>query len=185
MDEFSLSSDLFLDIIFLVVIGISIGLGLFRGLVRELLSLLAWVLAGWMAYLYSAQLAEVLLRWLDAPRLSFLVSPVLVFLGTLVALSIMGRLVYQLFRIGGLTTMDRSFGAIFGLVRALTIIVVFIVVVRAVGATEAPWFVQSKIAKVLAPVVEPLKYAVLRRISDPLRTVLEADQSAQPKPENP
>ena len=109
MDEFSLSSDLFLDIIFLVVIGISIGLGLFRGLVRELLSLLAWVLAGWMAYLYSGQLAEVLLRWLDAPRLSFLVSPVLVFLGTLVALSIMGRLVYQLFRIGGLTTMDRSF----------------------------------------------------------------------------
>jgi membrane protein required for colicin V production len=64
--------------------------------------------------------------------LSYLVSFLLVFLGTLVGLSIVGRLVYHLFRISGLTAMDRFFGAIFGLARALILILVLVLVLVAI-----------------------------------------------------
>ena len=49
MDNIPVASDAVFDLVLLAVIGISLGLGLFRGLVRELLSLLAWILAIWLA----------------------------------------------------------------------------------------------------------------------------------------
>ena len=164
MDNIPVASDAVFDLVLLAVIGISLGLGLFRGLVRELLSLLAWILAIWLAYLYANPLAERLLEWLDSVRLSYLVSFLLVFLGTLVGLSIVGRLVYHLFRISGLTAMDRFFGAIFGLTRALILILVLVTVLGYVGATKAPWYQDSEIARYLEPLIKPAQNIVVERV---------------------
>ena len=164
MDNIPVAGDAVFDLILLAIIGISLGLGLFRGLVRELLSLLAWILAVWLAYLYASALAERLLEWLDSVRLSYLVSFLLVFLGTLVGLSIVGRLVYHLFRISGLTAMDRFFGAIFGLARALILILVLVAVLGYVGATKAPWYQDSQIARYLEPLIKPAQNIVVERV---------------------
>ena len=160
MDNIPVAGDAVFDLILLAIIGISLGLGLFRGLVRELLSLLAWILAVWLAYLYASPLAERLLEWLDSVRLSYLVSFLLVFLGTLVGLSIVGRLVYHLFRISRLTAMDRFFGASFGLAREL----ILILVLGYVGATKAPWYQDSQIARFLEPLIKPAQNIVVERV---------------------
>ena len=164
MDNIPVAGDAVFDLILLAIIGISLGLGLFRGLVRELLSLLAWILAVWLAYLYASPLAERLLEWLDSVRLSYLVSFLLVFLGTLVGLSIVGRLVYHLFRISGLTAMDRFFVAIFGLARALILVLVLVAVLGYVGATRAPWYQDSQIARYLEPLIKPAQNIVVERV---------------------
>ena len=46
------------DIVILSVIGISALMSLIRGLVKEVLSLLAWVVAFWLAFSFSSPLGE-------------------------------------------------------------------------------------------------------------------------------
>jgi uncharacterized membrane protein required for colicin V production len=60
--------------------------------------------------------------------------------------------------------MDRFFGAIFGLARALILILVLVAVLGYVGATKAPWYRDSQIARYLEPLIKPAQNMVVERV---------------------
>ena len=124
-----------LDYALLGVLLISIGWGVWRGLVREMMSLAAWIIAFLAANLFAAPFAEVMPASITRPELRSLASFVALFLMTLVATTLAGILLSKLVRSIGLGNLDRLLGALFGLLRALLVV---LVVAIAAGFTPLP-----------------------------------------------
>ena len=128
------------DIIILAVMGISLVFGLFRGLLRELLSLVSWVLAFWIAYRYSSNVAQIIDKALQNPTLSQAVSAVLVFIVVLVTLMVAAGLISRIFKATGLAGLDRILGGLFGLGRAVVILFAALLLAGHAGAVERDWY---------------------------------------------
>lgn len=124
-----------LDYAVIGVIGISIGWGLWRGLVREIMSLAGWVIAFLAANLFAAPVAELLPSAVSHPEYRLLLAFVVVFVLTLVVTSIAALLLLKIITAVGLGVTDRLLGALFGLARALLILVAFALVA---GLTRMP-----------------------------------------------
>ncbi len=107
------------DIVVLLVLLVSVFVAFSRGMTAMLLSLAAWggavliTLAAWQSA------AEWMRPWFTDPELAeFLAAPAL-FVVSLVALKIVARMVARSVREGPLGLLDRSLGALFGLVFGL------------------------------------------------------------------
>ena len=145
------------DIGLLAFLLLSVGVGLMRGVVFELLSL-----AGWFAAYFAAQYGT---PWamphipVGPPGLALNhgVAFASVFLVALIVWSLAARLVRSLIRATPLSPLDRFFGAGFGLLRGL---VVLLVLTAAIGITplerSAAWQ-QSQGAVWLSAVLQGLR----------------------------
>lgn len=111
-----------LDYAVLGVLVLSIAWGVWRGLVREIMSLGGWVIAFLAANLFAAPFSALLPASIARAELRSLISFVAVFLITLVLASLVGILLSKIVRSVGLGNLDRLLGALFGLLRALLII---------------------------------------------------------------
>ena len=145
MTDVAGSGPAMVDIVILAVMAISLVFGLFRGLLRELLSLVSWVLAFWIAYRYSANVAEIIDRALQNPTLSQAVSAVLVFVIALVALMVLTSLIAKVFKATGLAGIDRILGGLFGLGRGVVILLAALILASHTGAVEQDWYNASTI----------------------------------------
>jgi membrane protein required for colicin V production len=124
-----------LDYAALVLLVASTAWGVWRGFVREVISLGAWALAFIAANYFAGALGEVLPKALPTPEVRVLVAFVIVFVVTLIACSVAGALLSKLIKVAGLGTADRVLGGVFGLTRALLILLAFTLVA---GLTALP-----------------------------------------------
>jgi membrane protein required for colicin V production len=154
-----------LDLALIGATCLSLGIGLFRGLIREILSLVSWVLALWLAYLYSDLVAAWLETWLENSQLANIIGAVTVFIGILLALSVAGSLISRVFRATGLTGMDRLLGAVFGALRALLLISALLLLARFTPAAAQPWYNQSVLVPYFEPAVDWLSTKVGRSLN--------------------
>jgi len=115
-----------LDYGLLGVLILSSVLGLFRGLVREVLSLVAWVLAFWLAQHYSGELSGHLVALISTGSLRQLSAFLVLFLGSLIVFALINRLLTLLIRASKLGSLDRLLGCAFGALRGVVVGVVFI-----------------------------------------------------------
>ena len=100
---------------------LSVLIGLWRGLVFEVLSLLGWLAAWWVAQSFSGW-AAAQLPWGAADSVWRAMGAYgLVFTVTLLACSLLARLVRLLVAATPLSVIDRFLGAAFGLLRGLLI----------------------------------------------------------------
>ena len=143
-----------LDLLLIGILLVSLIWGLFRGLVREVLALGSWVLAGWLTWRYGAVLGDYLMTWLSSERLSYFAGLVGVFIGSLVAFTLISRVAYKQFRISGLTAMNRILGAIFGIARGVVVSTLLLFGAQFSPATEANWYKDSELAPYFAPLLE-------------------------------
>lgn len=123
------------DYAVLGVVGISVVISVMRGAVREVLSLGSWILAFWLGSTYTPQLAPVLPSDIPTDALRLLAAFLIIFLGTLLLMALVSIAVSELIKMLGLGTVDRMLGAVFGVARAL---VVILVVVLLAGLTKLP-----------------------------------------------
>jgi membrane protein required for colicin V production len=142
------------DYAVLLIACISVAIGAIRGLIREAFSLAGWVLAFIAANAYGAEVAGMLRSSIHNEQARVAAAYVLLFVAVLLVMGIAGFLLSRLFKIAGLGLADRGFGAIFGLVRG---IVVVLVLVLMGGLTELPKNPMWR-AALLAP---PLETAVI------------------------
>ena len=136
---------IWVDAVVIVVLALSFGLGIFRGIVREVLSLSSWIISIWLAYLYGDNLAIMIVPWVESERLSGLIGYVLVFVAILVLLSLIGGLLFRLFRAAGLSGTDRFLGGLFGCLRGGVIVTVLLFIAEWTPATGQAWFRNSQI----------------------------------------
>ena len=136
------------DYAVLGILGASILLSLMRGFVREALGLASWVVALFMARSYAVTVAHMLPNAIPNESLRMLAGFVIVFLGTLLATSLLTIFISELVKKMGLSVMDRGLGAIFGMTRGVLIVGVLVMLG---GLTSLPQREEWRDAMLSAP----------------------------------
>jgi len=124
-----------LDYVVLGVFALSIGWGIWRGLVREVMSLVGWVIAFLAANLFAAPLAEQLPASLSRPEYRSLFAFVVIFFVSVIITTLAAIWLAKVMQAAGLGSVDRVFGALFGLLRALIIVLALAIIA---GFTSIP-----------------------------------------------
>lgn len=142
------------DYVVIGIVAISLLLGLWRGVVSELIALVAWV-TGVMAALESgADVGNAVFTGLSDPALRVLAGCLLVFVGVLVAMSLIRLAVRGMVKALGMTLSDRLLGMFFGLARGVLLVMLLVAAGGMTSAPQQPWWKEAT----LAP---PLETAVL------------------------
>ncbi len=129
-----------------VVVGLSILISLSRGFVREALSLLVWVAAFVVAFLFSAILSPLLANAIDVPSLRYAAAFALLFVVTLIVGSLISYIVAQLVKMTGLSAVDRLLGSMFGLCRGVLIVLLILIFLpKILPVQQDNWWQQSKL----------------------------------------
>ncbi len=135
-----------LDYLFLILVFGSLIVGIMRGFVREAIALLAWLVALWVAWRHADFLYPYLGGVLATEGIREWVARILVLVLVLFAGALVGALVSWMIRsAAGLAATDRVLGAVFGLMRALVIIGVFVLVGRGLDLDGEDWWKRSKL----------------------------------------
>ncbi len=116
------------------VLVVSIAISLLRGLAREMVSLAVWVGGFILATFFGSYVAAYLPQSLQ-PLWSALIGFLIVFGVVLIIGWIAGMALSSAVRASGLAPADRALGVLFGLVRGLLIVLVFVVLA---GLTPLP-----------------------------------------------
>jgi len=156
------------DYLFVAILLVSLGMGLLRGFVRESISLVVWLVGLWLAWHFAYVLYPYLGGALAAPGLREWVARVLMLGLVLVFGSAIGALAsYLVTRAAGLAATDRMLGALFGVVRAVVIIGIFVLVGQGLQLEGEKWWKDSRLMpwaehaaswleRYAEPAVEPL-----------------------------
>lgn len=132
------------DWLLLGVILISSLISLKRGFAREILSLISWLAAFVVAFVFSDQLAQLLSAWIETPSVRITVAMAGLFAMTLVVGAMVNHLIADFLDKTGLKNTDRLFGMVFGFIRGFIIVMVLVMVAKT-SFTLDIWWQQSKL----------------------------------------
>jgi membrane protein required for colicin V production len=133
------------DLVILGILGISILISLWRGFTREALSLAGWVLAVWVALMFSDNLERLLRSQIDTPSLRLIVAFAILFFLTLLVAAFINYLAVQLIKKTGLSGTDRVIGIAFGLARGIVLVTVLVLLAGFTAVPRDPWWNQSSL----------------------------------------
>jgi membrane protein required for colicin V production len=154
-----------LDWIVLAVLAASVLLGLWRGLVYEVLSVLNWIAAFVVAQWLAPRAADWLPLTHAGGSLRYAAGFVVVFIAALFIGALLAWLVRMVVEAVGLRPVDRALGGVFGLVRALVIVLAAAVVVNLTGLKSGRWWKDSMTAGVATAALRGLKPVVPGRFA--------------------
>jgi len=127
----------------LIVVGVSTLISLTRGFVREALALAAWVVSIWVAVGFSKPLAIMLEPFISTPSIRLIAAFLLLFVGSLLAVSIVNMLAVKLVKSTGLTGTDRAIGMLFGIVRGVFIVAMLVFLAGLTPLPQDAWWEES------------------------------------------
>ncbi len=128
------------DCVLLGLLALSALLGAVRGLVVEVLSLVVWIAAFWLAFMYGAQVTVLFAAQVHDPAARLFLAYAVVFIAALIVGSVVTWLVGKLVHSVGLGGVDRVFGLVFGLLRGIALGCVLVLVLGFTGLPqEASW----------------------------------------------
>ena len=140
-----------IDLAVLVAIAGSALLGLLRGLVGTVASLVAWLVAGWIAFRHGAALAF----WFSDDGLpgatELLGGYAVAFVGVLVLVNLVGWAVRKLVHSVGLSGLDRLLGLALGAARGILVACMGLLVMAFSSLPQEPAWAGSRAVAVLLP----------------------------------
>ncbi|MEW6645601.1 MAG: CvpA family protein [Pseudomonadota bacterium] len=131
------------DFVILGILGVSILISLWRGFTREALSLAGWVLAVWVALMFSDNLEHLLRAQIETPSLRLIVAFAILFFLTLLVAAFINYLAVQLIKKTGLSGTDRVIGIAFGLARGIVLVTVLVLLAGFTSVPRDPWWQRS------------------------------------------
>lgn len=146
-----------LDWVLVAVLLASLALGAWRGLVYEVLSVLGWIAAFVLAQWLAPDAAARLPMGQASDGLRYAAGFVLVFIAAAFAAGLLSWLVKKLVEAVGLRPVDRTLGAVFGVVRGSLLLLAAALVVNMTPLRSGEWWVESKGADVLTTALKGLK----------------------------
>ncbi len=124
-----------LDYAIIGVMLLSIIVGAVRGAIREVMNIAGWVIAFILAHTFAANLATYFADWAVEPVLRLVVAWLIIFLVVLLGVALISSLVTGLIKKLGLSGLDRSVGAMIGVLRGA---LVLLALTLAAGLTKVP-----------------------------------------------
>lgn len=169
------------DWIIAVIFLLSIIVGIMRGFIREALSIASWILAFWLANTFCVQAGDTIGQYIDIPAQAFRTSVgfASIFIGTLLLFSIISFVISKLIVRGAVKGTDRVLGILFGVARAIAIVVVIMLVARGMGMENNDWWQKSNYLgyfESTADYVEQLLPEQLQSKVDEAAEILDADK---------
>ncbi len=127
------------DWVLIAVIVISALISLKRGFVKEVLSLIVWVTAIAVSFLFGEKLAVLLQDQITTPSLRLTVAMAILFAATLVVGAMVNYLIAELVRMTGLSGTDRFFGVLFGAARGVMVVLVVLIFMPSTFQQDSWW----------------------------------------------
>lgn len=125
------------------VIVISSLISLKRGFVKEALSLLTWIIAGVVAWMFGGALSHHLAEFISTPSAQVIAACAILFVATLLVGALVNFLIGELIRVTGLSGTDRFLGMVFGAARGGLLIVVLVGLLSLAPVQEDLWWRES------------------------------------------
>ncbi len=132
-----------IDIIIAVAIIISIIVGFIRGFIKEAISIAALVIAIWAALYFGPAVGDVSESWISSEELQVWFGRILVFAVILSIGGLLGWGLSKLVRLSVLGGMDRFLGSLFGAVRGILLVALFILGGKFAGFSNDNWWDNS------------------------------------------
>ena len=146
-----------LDYVIVGFIILSMIIGLWRGFLREAISLLSWVAAFVVAFLFVEDAAAFLQPYVAIPTVRTILAFGGLFVATLVLGGLINLLVSQLVKVTGLSGTDRLLGVVFGLLRGIAVVAALLLAVSLTPLPETPWWQTSTLIPYFEPLVSWLR----------------------------
>ena len=173
-----------IDLIVLGVMVVSILFALYRGLVRELLGISSWLLAGFVALYSYDPLMKMCEGTFENVKLAAITFSVLLALIVLIIMTILNAFITKRLRKSSLSGLDRIFGFVFGIARALFIVVI-IYIFAATLMLSPKYVAKLRETNVSLPYIELMADYLQNIFPDNIRADLKAYQvKSQQKVEN-
>lgn len=125
------------------IIGVSALISIKRGFVKEALSLVVWIVAGVVAWLFGGAVAQHLSAFIDIPSARVIAACALLFVATLLVGGLVSFLIGELIRVTGLSGTDRFLGMFFGAARGALLVVVLVGLLSLAPVQQDVWWQQS------------------------------------------
>jgi membrane protein required for colicin V production len=145
------------DYVMIGVVGLSLLFGLWRGVVGEVIALLAWGLGIFAAMEFGTSVGHALFAGVSDPAIRTLVGCVVIFIGVLVAMSLLNMVVRSMVKALGLSLSDRLLGMIFGLARGMLVCMVLVGLGGMTSAPTQPWWQDATLSAPLETAVMAVK----------------------------
>lgn len=131
------------DAVILGIVVISALMSLSRGFVKEALSLVTWVVAAIVAWMFGGSLAHHLTPYIDTPSIRVIAACAVLFVSTLIVGGLVNFILGQLIHATGLSGTDRLLGMVFGAARGLFLVVVLVGLLSLAPVDQDSWWQQS------------------------------------------
>ncbi len=129
----------------IAIIVISCLISLKRGFVKEALSLVTWIIAGVVAWMFGGALAQHLTGFIEMPSARIIAGCAILFVATLLVGALVNFLISELVRVTGLSGTDRFLGMVFGGARGALLVVVLTGLLSLAPVQQDPWWQQSSL----------------------------------------
>ena len=134
---------IWVDYVIIGVIVVSALIGLFRGFIKEAFSLLVWIAAFWLSWLFFRDLSNYLVQWISLPSARLGISFALIMIAVLIVGGIINYLLSQMVERTGLSGTDRVLGIFFGIGRGVVIVAIIILLAGLTPMPQDPWWNES------------------------------------------
>jgi membrane protein required for colicin V production len=132
-----------IDYLLIALIVFSCVAGVLRGLLREVIALVTWLAAVWVAWHYADVLAPRLGGALATEGVSAWAARTIIFLAVVLIGTLIGAIVGRVVRLSIFSGTDRFFGGIFGFLRGLVMIGLFVMLCHALRLNGEHWWRSS------------------------------------------
>ena len=153
------------DLIIIGIILISALISLVRGFVKESISLVSWILAGFIAFRYFTALAELLLPYVESPTVRTGVAFSVLFVSTLIVGAIINFMASQMVSKTGLSGTDKTLGMVFGAARGVLIVTLIVLLASLTPMPEESWWQDAGTIKYFSQLANWLKDVLPQDIS--------------------
>jgi membrane protein required for colicin V production len=127
------------------IVAISALISLSRGFVKEALSLVTWIIAGAVAWMFGGSLSEYLAGYIQTPSARVIAGCAIMFVATLIVGAMINYLIGELVRVTGLSGTDRFLGMAFGAARGVLLVVVAVGLLSLGPVQQDEWWKQSQL----------------------------------------
>ncbi|MET0090746.1 MAG: CvpA family protein [Candidatus Thiodiazotropha sp.] len=136
---------LWIDILIIAIIALSAIISLIRGFVQEALSLVTWIAAFALAWLFFRPLSEYLAPWIDVTSIRLGVAYIVILILVLILGAIVNRFMKMLVETTGLTGTDRLIGIFFGVARGSVIVAILVLLAGLTPFPKDVWWQESRL----------------------------------------
>jgi membrane protein required for colicin V production len=162
-----------IDYAIIAIIALSMLISVMRGFVREVISLVVWMAAIIISFIFYQYIASLLVNVIHSDSIRLVISFVGLFLVTLILGMLINYLIGQLVSNTGLSGTDRILGIIFGVARGVLVVVLLMMLIGLTPFSKEESWKES----VLVPHFEPLENWIRGLLPDSINAHLELHEA--------